>query len=273
MYESIIVPLDDSVTSHHALATAVIVARTWTVPIQLVSVESPGIESSEAMFWMLRALEDVDAPALPPVVLESNDVAEALRSFVDEHAPALLCMSTHGRSAIGSVVVGSVTADVLAIAEAPVLLVGPHSVPAFDVRDIVLGVEPRSVGEVEVAAAVEWARHAGARVHLVSVVTDAAAVLVGEDEVRAELADLAARCRAAGASTSWRVVDGANAAGALLEAANVAGAGLVVVGTRATRGLARLVLGSVAQDVLRRATCPVLVVPPRARLANLATSA
>ena len=41
-------------------------------------------------------------------------------------------------------------------------------------------------------------------------------------------------------------------------------ADLVVVGTQGRRGIARLLLGSVAEDVVRLAPCPVLVVRPKA---------
>ena len=41
-------------------------------------------------------------------------------------------------------------------------------------------------------------------------------------------------------------------------------ADLVVVGTEGRRGIARLLLGSVAEDVVRLAPCPVLVVRPKA---------
>ena len=37
-------------------------------------------------------------------------------------------------------------------------------------------------------------------------------------------------------------------------------ADLIVLGTHGTTGLARLLMGSVAEDVLRRAPCPVLTV-------------
>ena len=42
-------------------------------------------------------------------------------------------------------------------------------------------------------------------------------------------------------------------------------ADLIVVGTHGTSGFERLVLGSVTEKVLRKAACPVLTVPPRAR--------
>jgi universal stress protein A len=46
----------------------------------------------------------------------------------------------------------------------------------------------------------------------------------------------------------------------VLEAARAVKADLVVMGTHGRTGLARLLLGSVAESVLRRATCPVLTV-------------
>ncbi|NUN48364.1 MAG: universal stress protein [Candidatus Brocadiae bacterium] len=46
----------------------------------------------------------------------------------------------------------------------------------------------------------------------------------------------------------------------ILAAARAAGAGLIVVGTRGRTGLSRVILGSVAEDVIRGATCPVLAV-------------
>jgi nucleotide-binding universal stress UspA family protein len=41
---------------------------------------------------------------------------------------------------------------------------------------------------------------------------------------------------------------------------------LLVVGSRAGGPVARLLLGSVSSEVVRRATCPVLVLPPGARV-------
>jgi nucleotide-binding universal stress UspA family protein len=53
---------------------------------------------------------------------------------------------------------------------------------------------------------------------------------------------------------------------AILVAAKEVGADLIVMGTHGRTGLSRLLIGSVAEAVLRRATCPVLTirVPSRA---------
>lgn len=47
-------------------------------------------------------------------------------------------------------------------------------------------------------------------------------------------------------------------AAAILRVAEVGGFDLIVMGTHGRRGLPRLLLGSVAQKVITRATCPVL---------------
>jgi nucleotide-binding universal stress UspA family protein len=57
---------------------------------------------------------------------------------------------------------------------------------------------------------------------------------------------------------------GKPAAEILARAANIP-ADLVVMGTHGAGGFERFLLGSVAEKVLRRAPCPVLTVPPRAR--------
>jgi nucleotide-binding universal stress UspA family protein len=61
-----------------------------------------------------------------------------------------------------------------------------------------------------------------------------------------------------------RVVVNSPAEG-ILEAAKATGTDLIVMGTHGAGGFQHLILGSNAERVLRRAACPVLTVPPRAR--------
>ena len=77
--------------------------------------------------------------------------------------------------------------------------------------------------------------------------------------VAADLGPFLQPARAAGvrASVSQRAGD---PVAAILEEARRTGAGLIAMGTHGRSGLERLVLGSVADEVLRRAACPVLTV-------------
>ena len=60
------------------------------------------------------------------------------------------------------------------------------------------------------------------------------------------------------------VVDEGNPVGRTLEYARSLPADLIVMGTHGQGGFERLVLGSVAEKVLRKAACPVMTVPPPA---------
>jgi nucleotide-binding universal stress UspA family protein len=54
----------------------------------------------------------------------------------------------------------------------------------------------------------------------------------------------------------------------IVECAVRSSADLIVMGTHGTSGFEHLLLGSVTEKVLRKAECPVLTVPPRARAAS-----
>lgn len=60
------------------------------------------------------------------------------------------------------------------------------------------------------------------------------------------------------------LVEDVNVPAAIVSHADMVRADLVVIGTEGRSGFQRLMLGSVAERVLRRATCPVLTVPPHA---------
>lgn len=65
------------------------------------------------------------------------------------------------------------------------------------------------------------------------------------------------------------VVDVDQPAAGILDRATKLPADLIVMGTHGASGFEHLILGSVAEKVLRRAACPVLTVPPRARATSV----
>jgi nucleotide-binding universal stress UspA family protein len=64
-----------------------------------------------------------------------------------------------------------------------------------------------------------------------------------------------------GLQTEVVIAEG-NVASCIVEQATASPADLIVIGTHGLEGFDRLMLGSVAEKVLRKATCPVMTVPP-----------
>lgn len=81
-------------------------------------------------------------------------------------------------------------------------------------------------------------------------------IVLGADQA---LVDLAARCKARGIEVSTRLENG-DARDSVEAVAREIDADLVVMGTHGRRGVSRLLMGSVAEAVLRTSTRPVLIV-------------
>ena len=78
------------------------------------------------------------------------------------------------------------------------------------------------------------------------------------------LSDQAHRVAAAGVRVREHLVKG-DPSQEILECARQVGAELIAIGTRGASGLEHLLLGSVAERVIRRAPCPVVAVRSEAR--------
>jgi nucleotide-binding universal stress UspA family protein len=75
-----------------------------------------------------------------------------------------------------------------------------------------------------------------------------------------QLSERADRVRAAGLPCTTKIIEG-NAVREITQRGRDVGADLIVVGTHGRTGVAHAMLGSVAERVVRRASCPVLTVP------------
>lgn len=86
-------------------------------------------------------------------------------------------------------------------------------------------------------------------------------VSVAESQALAYLNAIASRLRAAGVQAHSLVRSG-GVAQVIVREAELQEADLIIIGANIRRGLPRLLAGSIASDVIARAPCPVLVVPP-----------
>jgi nucleotide-binding universal stress UspA family protein len=135
--------------------------------------------------------------------------------------------------------------------------------------------------------AIDLARHLGASMRLVHVVepwimlaTDTITTSVHQvaDVIRGEGAALLENCEAQVANASIEVEAelvetlGRSAGECIVEQAEEFNADLIVCGTHGRRGIRRLLMGSDAEYVVRRATVPVLLVRDQESSARLETS-
>lgn len=149
----------------------------------------------------------------------------------------------------------------------------PREDPSSPARTIVVGTDFSPEADRALSWAVDLAERLGQSVEIVHVQPTGAFVLpppidvlpvaVAAPDDTAAKASLASRVEgaaASGVSVASRVVAGEPAA-ALNDAAKERNAFLLVVGSHGSSGLAHVLLGSVAERVVRHAAVPVLVVP------------
>jgi nucleotide-binding universal stress UspA family protein len=87
------------------------------------------------------------------------------------------------------------------------------------------------------------------------------------EELQDELRPFVERRSAAGVDMDLLIREGA-VVPMILEEARTVGADLIVIGTHGRTGFDRLLLGSVTEEVLRKADCAVMTVPPADRTAT-----
>ena len=106
-------------------------------------------------------------------------------------------------------------------------------------------------------SAAEFARHFGARLHVLHVVPPATDPTLAPGQMAQAVVDLGP-----GLTITTEIGVGL-AARQIVASARRQSADLIVIGTHGRTGLSHVLLGSVAEGVVRRAPCRVLTVPAR----------
>ena len=218
---------------------------------------------------------------------EADSPAWALIRRADEWKPDLVVMGARAHSVLGGrLILGSISQRVLYEARCSVRIArGVNKTGDKPVR-ILIGVDSSSDSRAAVGAVCNRSWPKGTEVGLLSVVdtvmpiatdagglSDAAAssepvkwIEVADeknwDQVRAIFEPWAERVRAAGMHAEVLIRRG-NPADEILEESHTWGADCIFVGAKGTRGIDRLLLGSVSSAVAARAHCSVEVVRPR----------
>jgi nucleotide-binding universal stress UspA family protein len=155
------------------------------------------------------------------------------------------------------------------------MLMSTSTVPItseISLRSVLWATDLSSCSEKALHHATDVARHFGAKLYLMHVVSSLGFTLAGPDstvyacdvavrDLRSLERDLLVQGAIAGVEHEVIVADGdvwESIGGVSLQKK----VGLIVIGTHSRTGFARLVLGSTAEEIFRKASCPVLTVGP-----------
>jgi nucleotide-binding universal stress UspA family protein len=188
----------------------------------------------------------------------------------------LIAIGSHGHTGLRYALLGSVAAGVARQAPCPVLTVKQRPAQGWGIGRIALATDFSESAQRAVDRALELARIHGpvhfVLVHAHYVPPDLAAMLAEQgvsappptDRAPEQLERLLARLQDAGFSAEY-VTEAGHPAEVLRRVAERTKADLIALGTHGRRGLSRVLLGSVAEHVLRAAPGNVLTVGPPAK--------
>lgn len=279
MFTRILVPLDGTAESNIALPVARTFARATGGTITLLRVCTSDELKDDVQAGLARIADELaQSNVKVRSVVRSGDAGDEIVAEIQAHGTDLVVMRTHGRSGIGRLVLGSVTEHVLSESKLPVVLVRPGGRRMTTIQDVLVPVDGSPGGAVALGAALALAQPTGAVLHLLQVVIPIANYVYAgaawnggsyydpawDEEAlaaaRTYVDGIRARLTERGSSVSGEAVMGAAVADTIVEHATDQACDLIVMSSHALTGVARAVLGSVADAVARSADCPVMVI-------------
>lgn len=293
-FNTIVIPLDGSEAAELVLAQLPRISPPNGVTVALAQVIEPGRYALGGLDFSVPTLMDIlregarEYLARQAAPLHASgyrvtthvlvgDAALAILDLATELHADLIAMTTHGRTGFARLALGSVAERVLQQTPTPVYLVrdalGAVPTPTA-IERILVPLDGSALAEQALLVAQKLARAQGASLVLLRVVptldeggkrilfADEAAADAQADRWRTDaesyLHQLADGLRGAGIATETHVALG-NPADVIYNTIDEAAIDVVVMGTHGRTGLKRWYFGSVADKVLRSATCPVLL--------------
>ncbi len=299
MSHTILVPLDGSTFGEAALPMAITLTKRWPARLHLVTVEEPLIPIPDVDFtdlttvgrWAQGYLDDVGARVRDQggieaeVTVGSGTVRQAIQEVAREIDADLVVMSTHGRGPMTRMWLGSVADSLIRECDVPVFLVRPDEdgSPNFgtdvELGHVLIPLDGSPLAESVLERTFSLSRTWDARCTLLRLVSHPTAdisaylpdtvrtvewlVRTGKHAAEEYLAAVTARLKELGVEVESRVEVVSQVARGIIDQADELDTDWIAVTSHGHGGLTRVVLGSVADKVVRGATQPVLVVPAK----------
>ncbi|HEX9728516.1 MAG TPA: universal stress protein [Gemmatimonadales bacterium] len=292
MDKRILVPLDGSRFAEAALPLAMTIAASRQTGLELTTVYedqptvagwslSPEQHAASLRTYLETVAGHVAAAATikVDVALHSGQPAEVLLHRTGRADIDLVVMATHGRGTIHRAWLGSVADDVIRHATVPVVVVRPGDeattiAPHGPIDRVVIALD----GSKRAERGIRWAMHvAGSRAQYIllrvvpgpilgtstylphAIKETGDAIRQGAAEAGRYLEDVARGYRVDGLAIRTEVVTGVPSAAGILRFVEREPVDLVTITTHGHGGLRRLLLGSVADKVVRGASGPLLI--------------
>jgi nucleotide-binding universal stress UspA family protein len=294
----LLVPLDGSALAENAVPVALAIARRFESEVHLASVVSdlPPVplaagdgelitrwfeaEEKRAEDYLQKVVEGVPTASTGGIHrhVRSGPVGRTLQAIADEIEGSLVVMTTHGRGAWQRAWLGSVADGMVRQGRSPVLLLrerdaGPLTATGTP-RRVVVPLDGSQAAETALAAVDPLLDPGKTVIDLVLVlqepmpmatsylphaVAEGGLMEARKEKSRAYLEGVRDRLVGAGHVVEIRVLTAGDAGHGILNYLERSGGDLVALATRGRGGAARLVLGSVADKVIRTSPVPVLV--------------
>ncbi|MEO6447189.1 MAG: universal stress protein [Gemmatimonadaceae bacterium] len=271
----IIVPLDGSTFAEYAMDVAETIARAFSSEVTLVSVVSgeqaaatdarghSRLEATEVGDYLTRMGRRLEhAGVSSSFTIRRGAVASEIDLLADDLRADLVVMSTHGRSGVERMLLGSLAHRLVRLTDTPVLLIRPTEEwksRGSQFKRLLVSLDGSEGAEAVLRYVRKLANRFESEVILVSVPEtekEAPTLRAYLDEVATALRSLGFLCTP--------LVTGSSAAQTIVETAVSEKADLIVMATRG-RGArpSELDLGNVTDRVVQSTRVPVFVVPIR----------
>ena len=293
--KTILVPLDTSELAAKALPHAEALARQTGAEIVLLSVIDlpPGAkesdskienEKAQASDYLKARAAELTAKGLTcraDVAVALDAAAEILRA-ADAADADLIAIGSHGRSGLMRAVFGSVADNILKESHRPVLVIRPGAEPARapapspSFSRILVPLDNSPLAETILPVARALAKDLNAAIIFLSAVEPITVsdpttgqIPIGnlltdiEEDTKAYIKDIVKETEQQGIKAEGLVGVGF-AADQIVHAAEQSHADLIALATHGRSGIARLIMGSVADSILGNSPLPCIIIRPPA---------
>lgn len=274
MVKNFIVPIDFSEDSLKGLELAILFSQKLYLNVQMVYVQKRTAEHfpSAVREEYNRAKEKFDKivqdytpkfgnnSKLRYIIKKGPKVYEEIVNQAESYKESMIAASTHGASGFEEFFIGSNAFKIISATTRPVLAIRKGPVPS-EIRKIVLPIDVMPETRQKVPITAEIAEIFGAEVHIVEVSTSRSIKV--HKRLAAYSKQVSNYLKSKNIPVIYHTMVGDNVADMTVEYANSVNADLISIITEQQSSITNLILGNYAQQILNKATIPVLNITPK----------